>query len=110
MTTVTPPPLPPDSGTQPSPHYCTYRLVDKPDGERGCPDWPICLFPALPPPPIEPAARALTLADWADENDEEPDDEDEFPAFAVTLASLLGIAVGLAIALGIVVLLLPVLL
>lgn len=96
---------PTDSGTQPAPHFCT-RNPDAADGERGCPDWPICLFPTLPPPPVEPAARIIVPID----DDPEPDDEDEIPALAVTLAGLLGIAVGLALALAVIVLLLPVLL
>lgn len=104
-------PVPPaDSGTQPTPHFCT-RNPDAADGERGCPDWPICLFPTLPPPPIEPAARMLAAAKVAPDPDwPEPDDEDEIPALAVTLMSLLGVAVGLALALAVLVLLLPVLL
>lgn len=39
---------PRDSGTQPAPHYCVQRMTD--DGTvTGCPDWPVCLFPTLPP-------------------------------------------------------------
>lgn len=38
---------PRDSGTQPTPHYCTQRVAD--DGTVvGCPDWPLCLFPTSP--------------------------------------------------------------
>lgn len=33
-----------DSGTQPTPHYCTRRLAGG-DAVTGCPDWPECLFP-----------------------------------------------------------------
>lgn len=87
MTTVTPPPLPPDSGTQPAPHYCEHPADAL--AATGCPRWPSC----------------ATLDD-----DPEPDDEDEIPGLAVLLASLLGVIVGLALALAVIVLLLPVLL
>lgn len=104
--TLTSPPQ--DSGTQPAPHYCTSTR--NPDGTaQGCPSWPGCLFPT--PPPVEPAARVLIAAEVApDPGWPEPDDEDEVPGIAVTLMSLLGIVVGLALALAVLVLLLPTLL
>jgi hypothetical protein len=100
MRPITPPP---DSGTQPRPHYCTVGA--QPGGGRtGCPDWPFCIFPL---PPL-PAGRALTLtkpvpaalADLDLDDEPEPDDDDEVPGIAVTLAAVLGYFVGAIVLVG----------
>lgn len=58
MTAITPPP--PDSGTQPAPHYCTSSR--RPDGiTQGCPSWPGCLFPGRADDDAIAAAKA---DDW----------------------------------------------
>lgn len=104
MTTVTPPP-PPDSGTQPAPHYC--MSTSGPDGRlRGCADWPGCLFPL---PPL-PAGRVIVLTKPTPDifdDEPEPDDEDEIPGIAQNLAVLLGGVVALMLLLVAVVVLVP---
>jgi hypothetical protein len=106
MRPITPPP---DSGTQPAPHYCTVGAVPG-GGRTGCPDWPLCIFPMRP----LPAGRTLTLtkpvpaalADLDDDDDDddddepEPDDDDEVPGIAVTLAAVLGYFVGAIVLVG----------
>lgn len=58
-----------DSGTQPTPHYCTSRV--RGDGTvAGCPLWPGCLFPGAAPVPadimadIDAAVAMVRRKDW----------------------------------------------
>ena len=44
-----------DSGTQPTPHYCTARFTGD-DAVIGCPSWPVCLFPGLSAEPDDTRA------------------------------------------------------
>lgn len=82
---------PPDSATQPTPHYCT--LLPGTGRWTGCPSWPDCATT-----PSEP------------DDDPEPEDDDEVPELASSLAALAGFAAGCVLFLIAVALLLPALL
>ena len=103
---------PPDSGTQPSPHYCTHPRGDL--GSRaGCPRWPACV--ALDGPPR--LRLVSTDADVAAERRlhaalaaaKAGDTDDDQPGLAVALATLAGGIAWIIIAAVVAAILLPLL-
>jgi hypothetical protein len=93
---------PPDSATQPSPHYCTHPGDTL--SAAGCPRWPVCAQLDAP------AARAFDalLQHMERTAEPEPDDEDEIPGIGRSLAALAGFAAGCVIFLVVCAILLPV--